>query len=118
MDVERDFGTNRREIRKRGHGDGDVIADAARVDDGLVGVLGQKLSAQMGNHSQAIVAAERRWTLSEKRSRTSRELCRLIPNMRWPKEKSGQKAMRTQIGSQNPHPLAKGARRVGHPFVL
>jgi hypothetical protein len=44
--------------RKRRHADGDVISDAGRFDDGLVGMLGQQFSAQMGNHAQAIVAAQ------------------------------------------------------------
>ena len=38
------------------YGDGDVVADAAGFDYGLVGVLGQQSSAEMGDHAADIVA--------------------------------------------------------------
>ena len=58
VDVQRDLGTKSRQIGESRHADGDVVAHAGRFDDGLVGMLGQQFSAQMGNHAQAIVAAQ------------------------------------------------------------
>ncbi len=37
VNVQRDLAARRRQFGKCGHSDGDVIADATRLDDGLVG---------------------------------------------------------------------------------
>jgi len=53
MNVQRHFSADGGKIGKRRHADGHVVADAGRLDDGLVGMLGQQLSAEMGNHISA-----------------------------------------------------------------
>ena len=50
VDVQRDLGAGPGQIGECRHADGHVVADAGRFDDGLVGMLGQQLSAQMGDH--------------------------------------------------------------------
>lgn len=50
MDAEADFGAGIGEVGEGGDGDGDVVADAAGFDDGLVGVLFNQRAAEKGDH--------------------------------------------------------------------
>jgi hypothetical protein len=43
VNVQRGLGAQRGQRRKRGHGDGDVVADAGRLDDGLAGLFEMSL---------------------------------------------------------------------------
>ena len=50
VDVQRDLAADCGQFGKCRNADDQVISDAASFDDGLVGMLGQQLSAQMSNH--------------------------------------------------------------------
>ncbi len=56
VNVQGDLAANSGQIGKRRNADSDVVSDASSLDDGLVGVLGQQLSAQMGNHGDSVVS--------------------------------------------------------------
>ncbi len=51
VDVQRGFRADRRQRRKGGHGDGDVVADASGFNDGLAGLFVDQLAAQVSDHS-------------------------------------------------------------------
>lgn len=55
VDVERDFAAGARQIGECGNGDGDIVADTAGFDYGLVRMLRQQSSPQMSNHPADIV---------------------------------------------------------------
>ena len=56
VDVQRDFAAESRQVGKCWNADGDVVADAASFNHGLVGMLGQQSSAKVRNHAADIVA--------------------------------------------------------------
>jgi hypothetical protein len=55
VDVQRDFTTGKWQFGKRWHGNGDVIADAHSVDNHLIRVADDELSAKMGNHEGIVL---------------------------------------------------------------
>ena len=56
MNVQGNFCAEGEEVGKRRHADGDVVSNASRFNDGLIGMLGQEFSAQVGDHAGDIVA--------------------------------------------------------------
>ena len=50
VNVQRRLGAYRGQCRKGGHGDGDVVADAGSLDDGLAGLFEDELAAQVSDH--------------------------------------------------------------------
>ena len=50
VNVQRGFGAERGQRRECGHGDGDVVADAGGLDDGLAGLFVDELAAQVSDH--------------------------------------------------------------------
>ena len=50
MDAQAHLGAGLGQVREGGNRDGDVVAHAARFDDGLVGMLLQQHAAQQSNH--------------------------------------------------------------------
>src|SRR5450631_279532 len=50
VNVQGDLAANTWQLGKCRHADGDVVSDAAGLNNGLVGMLGQQLAAKMSNH--------------------------------------------------------------------
>ena len=57
MDVQCHLAAQRWQVGKRRHGDGDVVADARGLNNGLVGMLRDQPSAKVSNHSQLSVVS-------------------------------------------------------------
>src|SRR5437763_6298053 len=63
VNVQRNFSACLGQIRERWNRDGHVITDARGLNNDLIGMLGQQLAAEMGDHCWPIVARAPRWTL-------------------------------------------------------
>jgi hypothetical protein len=50
VNVQRGLGAHRGQRRERGNGDGDVVADAAGLDNGLAGLLEDEFAAKVSDH--------------------------------------------------------------------
>ena len=61
VDMQRRLSADDRQCGKRGHGDGDVVSNAAGLDDGLAGLLEDELAAKMSDHVRAIVVSPSAW---------------------------------------------------------
>ena len=55
VDVQCNFSACGRQLGKRWDGDGYVVADPHRVDDYLIGMARDELSAKMGNHGGIVL---------------------------------------------------------------
>ena len=77
VDAQPDFGADVGQLREGGDRDGDVVSDAARLDDGLVGMLFEKNAAQMSEHEKLLTTVlcpggDFLWTKSGAAKRNSR----------------------------------------------